>query len=108
MSVGNFFEHRILRQVALRQRRPRFDLNFVVRTILAERYRRLQRMKFDLVYHRPHGRNLPQLFEMMDLEIADTDRMNLALLVDFLERFPGLGIVSAYGPMHEVQIDKIE
>ena len=46
-------------------------------------------MTFDLVHCRDDAGNLPQLFQMADIEIADTDASGTPGIKNVFQLFPG-------------------
>src|SRR5678815_502996 len=67
-----------------------------------------ERRQLDLVDRRDLLRLAQQLLEVPDQEVAHADRPRAPLLVDPLERPPGLEPLPGDGPVKEVKVDVVE
>ena len=65
-------------------------------------------MAFDLIDSRYDAGYFFQLFEIMDPEIADSDRMCSAGTEDFFQFLPGTEIASRNWPVNQVKINVIQ
>ena len=107
MRGADLVEFRKLADFALHQRAPRFVLDLVFRAEIEERLLAQARVEFDLVDGWNDRCGGEQIFQMMDHEIADTNRARAFFGVNLFEHTPRVFVFAGHGPVNQVQIDII-
>ncbi|MOA18758.1 hypothetical protein D3C78_1390960 [compost metagenome] len=65
-------------------------------------------MELDLIHHRLDLRIFHQVFQMMYLEIADTDRFDASCLVQLFKRTPSVLVLACHRPVNQIQVEIIQ
>ena len=90
------------------QRGVSLNLDAVFLAIFNQLFGIAERMAFDLIDSRYDAGYFFQLFEIMDPEITDSDRMCSAGTEDFFQFLPGTEIASRNWPVNQVKINVIQ
>src|SRR3989339_351595 len=95
-------------EIPLHQRTPSLDDNIVQLAEVADILLVHQGMQFDLVYRRNNIARIENILQMMDLEIAHSNRTYLSLFVELGHSPPSIQVFSFHRPMDQVQVEILE